>query len=307
MRRFPFVLPLVLAACGHHSDTGASSNPAKDGYQIVTPEFTLQPGEEKFMCYFTSLPTSSPVGVTRYESHMTPGSHHMIVYATSTALAPDGTLQDCANGPAAEDSNAGAKPEPAVPAYASQQPDSVIELPRGVGVALRARQPLILNMHYINTTSASRTVHVELNIKTFAEGETFTPAAAFATYNTQISIPAKGTQIVQGNCALPDGAQFFMLTTHSHMYTQEARVSDGDATLVKTNDWQHPSVEQWATPYTFHSGHLTYQCSYQNTTDGVISVGQSATKNEMCMAVGYFFPAPKATICVNSTVVPLPN
>jgi hypothetical protein len=309
MRRFRFVLPLVLAACGHHHDSGAPSDLANDGYQIVTPDFTLQPGDEKFLCYYTTLPSSSPVGVRRWESHMTPGSHHMILYATPTALAPDGAVQECVNGPASEaantNANVGDRSEPPVWAYATQQPDAVVPLPAGVGVTLRARQPLIVNMHYINTTTAPRTVHVELNIKTFAEGEQFTPAAAFVTFNTQIAIPAKGTQTVGGTCTVPEGAQFLGLVTHSHMYTQEARVSDGDLTLVKTVDWQNPNAARWETPYTFHSGQLTYQCTYRNSTDGVISVGQSATKNEMCMAVGYFFPAPKQTLCLNSTIVPL--
>jgi hypothetical protein len=37
-------------------------------------------------------------------------------------------------------------------------------------------------------------------------------------------------------------------------------------------------------------------------TANTITVRESAEKNEMCMAVGYFFPATSDTFCLDSTI-----
>ena len=56
--------------------------------------------------------------------------------------------------------------------------------------------------------------------------------------------------------------------------------------------------------YTFTSGTLTYECTYTNNGDNANSTivsGPSAQTNEMCMGVGYFFPATGPRFCLNST------
>ena len=51
-----------------------------------------------------------------------------------------------------------------------------------------------------------------------------------------------------------------------------------------------------ATPPTFLTTKagdtFTYSCTYQNPTNMAVTVGETAARNEMCMAIGYFFPAP---------------
>ncbi len=272
------------------------------GYQIVTPDYTIAAGDEKYFCYYTTLPATATVGVSKYQSQLTPGSHHMILYATTTNLQPDGTMAECTDGlGGAPVSGAGGLGSIPVWAYAAQTPDAELDMPAGVGVVLGAKQPLIVNMHYLNATSAALTVHVTLNIETLAAGVTYTPAASFVTYNTQISIPPHGTQTVSGSCAVPQGAQFFVMSTHSHSHTTMDTVSDGTQNLVTTTDWSQPITKTWDTPfYEFASGKLTYQCQYSNDTDTTVTVGNSAKTNEMCMAIGYMFPASTTTFCLNS-------
>jgi len=60
----------------------------------VTPSVTTAPGEEKFFCYATSLPSTATVGVKSWSSKMTSGSHHMIVFASEEPYAPDDVLAD---------------------------------------------------------------------------------------------------------------------------------------------------------------------------------------------------------------------
>lgn len=77
------------------------------------------------------------------------------------------------------------------------------------------------------------------------------------------------------------------------------------AVTFTSTDWEHPGAKTWmASPfYTFASGKLTYECTYDNTGSNAASTvvsGPSAETNEMCMATGYYFPATKPLICLNS-------
>ena len=59
--------------------------------------------------------------------------------------------------------------------------------------------------------------------------------------------------------------------------------------------------------YSFSGNQLTYECTYDNTGSNknvTIKTGDSAEFDEMCMASGYFFPAPKAVFCYNDNVLP---
>src|SRR5262245_52608502 len=96
-------LCLVLTGCSSASSdpsgggTGGSTQlvPPAQGLQLKTPEFTLQPGQEAFKCYYTSLSNEAEIPVKRFQSWMAPGSHHFILYSMDSSDKPDGTLEDC--------------------------------------------------------------------------------------------------------------------------------------------------------------------------------------------------------------------
>jgi hypothetical protein len=231
---------------------------------------------------------------------MTSGSHHMILYSTQQAAQPDGTFTDCGK----EAGGSGLKTL-RVWLYASQKPENEASMPPGVAMPLRARQPLMLNLHYLNAGTKPLTVRALVNAE-YATGS-FERAGAFITFNTQIKIPAQGSQTVSGRCKLPEGGKFFTMSTHSHRYTTAASVSllqSGRVTkeLVSTTDWEHPVIARWDAPFLIPSDteELQYSCTYKNDTDQIITVGESASENEMCMAVGYYFPATGSTFCLNS-------
>jgi hypothetical protein len=310
--RFSLVLALAVVAtgCGGDpstaDDDGDSGVDAGDGdlpvpvegFQIRTPDVVIEAGQEITYCYYLRMPAATEVGVKRWQSRMTAGSHHMIVYFTPTEQQPEGTLS--ANGCG----NLGGITNLPVWTYSAQSAEGSATMPAGVGMTVPAQQPAYIQMHYLNTGDEPITVHVTLNAETYAATETYTKAAAFVTFNTLIDLPPNGTGAASGTCPVPDDVSFFALSTHAHKQAVMTRVHDGEDLVFESDDWEHPAGRTWEAPfYRFTSGSLTYGCDYVNPTDRTIRTGPSAETDEMCMAIGYVCPATGSKMCINNAVV----
>lgn len=277
--------------------------PPLEGFQIVTPDITIAPGVERTDCYYTTVDVETAKGVKRWASEMTPGSHHMIVYFTETALQPDGTVDDCGGG-------GGGGANVPVWTYSAQNPVWQSAMPDGVGMTVEAGQPLYIQMHYFNATPAPIDAHVTLNAETYADGEAYIRAAAYVTYNTEIDLAPGETATFGGTCAVPEGVQFFAMGTHAHKRATLTEVRDGSSVVFRSDDWEHPveaaSIKaEWQDDhYTFGTS-LSYECTFTNNTQNRVTEGDSAATDEMCMAVGYFFPATGPVFCLNDFVVNL--
>jgi len=276
---------------GGGTDGGADTLPppaAGTGIQMKTKMFTIMPGQELFKCYHAQIPLDTELDVAEFESLMSVGSHHFILYRADGDTAPLDTITDgsCAGGL----NNSWV--------YSSGQPRYGFKNPPGVAMVLNAKQRVGFDMHYINTTTKPIDAQVTLNM-IFATG-TFQKAAPLISFNVGINIPPNGQQTVTGTCTPGAGANFYMASTHTHkrgvLATIHRVLADGTVgeELVHTTDWEKPDLASWnAVPFlTFKPGEkFRYSCSYQNDRNVPVTVGNSAETNEMCMAVTYFFPA----------------
>jgi hypothetical protein len=303
------VLPCLLlaAACGGTEpadNPGVDAMPVTRGFQVVSPDITIQPGEEITYCYYFRTPNTEDMVIKRWASEMTPGSHHLIYYTTASDTMPPGTVSS---------SGCGAFGGGNLPSwtYAAQVPSAAVALPTDdgnglpLGQDIKAGTPGYFQMHYLNTTDEPIQAHVTLTAEAYDAGTAYTKTAAFITYNSQISIdPGATGDIETQTCSTPAGAKFWMLSTHAHKQAVRTTIKDATTVVFNSDDWEHPGAKLWTTPYhTFASGKLTYECEYNNTGDNVGSTvvsGPSADTNEMCMATGYYFPATKSLICLNS-------
>jgi Copper type II ascorbate-dependent monooxygenase, C-terminal domain len=303
---------------------------AGTGFQIETPDYDasdanaknmiVQPNQEIFLCYYVTLPNTGEVDVGAFQSYMSPlSSHHFIVYqqtaggGISSLLAgkpqPNGTIQSCgfAGG---------------TWVYATSTPGAVVTstMPEGVGLPFASGTQLVLNMHFINTGTTVLYPKVKLNIL-LATNVKY-KAGVMVSFNRSIDVPAAtangpGMQTVSGTCTAPLGSKFFSMSTHTHKHATAAVVdfvSSGAAQeIVHTGaddvypapqqagtgtDWEHPGVALWSGPdfLTVAQGDsFTYSCSYTNTASTPVTVGETAASNEMCMAIGYYYPAGTAS------------
>jgi hypothetical protein len=310
------LIPLTVA-CGDDDDDGDDDAPTIDGgslpdsavsgdaggitsgFFLKTPDITVKPGEERTYCWYTTMKLDRDLGVKHWASHMSEGSHHMIVYFTDQAEKPDGTIDEACGG-------LGGGVNIPVWTYSAQNVDAEMKIPDGVGMMVPKNQALYIQMHYLNTTDADLKVHVELTAQAYEAGVEYIPAAAYVTYNTQINLKdGDENKTFGGTCPVPAGAKFFTLSTHAHKQATHTQVEDAVAPAAKmvfqSDNWEHPGTTDWLNNnYTFESNKLKYSCTYTNHSGHDITEGQSAQTDEMCMAVGYFYPATKHKFCVNS-------
>jgi len=288
-------------------DDGGITPPAR-GFQIVSPELDIMPLQEITYCYYFRTPNTEPMAIKKWESVMTPGSHHLIMFTTGTTdKMPPGTVSAANCGFGGGGTN--------VPnwTYSAQTPMSSMSLPAddGTGKPLAMDIPAntagYVQMHYFNATDNAIKAHITINAEALDAGAAFTKTAAFVTYNSEISIPAGATNDVESKTCSgpPAGSKFWLMSTHAHKQAIKTEILDGTDSVMSSTDWEHPMPTMWmASPfYTFASGKVTYRCTYNNTTPPnstrTITAGDSAATDEMCMASGYYFPATKSLICYN--------
>lgn len=327
MRSVAFVLLTPLLACsasvpevgqlppdGQTADDGGASMmmPPPRGFQVTSLPIDIAPGDDRTYCFYFRSSNTDELAIQRWASHLDPGIHDVVLYLTPTPYQPAGMMPtDCAiatNGSGAAWS------------YAAQTADAETSLPNDdgdghpIGQVVKAMQPGFLQIHVVNTTSGMLHAGVKLNAYAYAADVQVTPAAPFVTLNMGIMIkPGSATNptmgMVSGTCQLPSDQplHFFGITTYTHKQGTHTFVKDGPTTVFDGSSWEHPGTSSWPTPpfYTFKGNTLTYQCEYLNRNSFTLLTGDSVTMQEMCMAIGFFFPAPGGAghFCADSTVL----
>jgi hypothetical protein len=316
---------LFTTACKKAEDPGQGGNPdgntASDAdsngtpaFAVTSPDVTLQPGQEVTYCYYFHTSNTSEVAINKFVSDLAPGSHHMIFFQNPGGTQPaDGTIDTNNCGIAPSGSSGGGFP---VWTYSTQTPHNELDLPADDGggkplaETIAPNTPAYLQLHYLNSGDTVLTAHAELSAYALAASAQYTATYAFVTYNGNISVGPGASGVVESQTCSPVSttAKFWLMSTHSHKQSVHTDVMDGSSVVFSSDDWSDPGATKWDSPfYSFASGTLTYECTYDNTTppnsETTIHSGPSASTDEMCMASGYYFPATSATFCYNNFVL----
>lgn len=305
-----FVLASI-AACGGTGAGGddtidppgdADVDPQARGFRIVSTEIDIPANTEVTYCYYFRTPNTEPLAINKWKSSMTPGSHHMIMYTTTTDVMEPGTVSSGSCG-----LGTGTINNQPVWTYAAQTPNAEVALPTDDGNGMPLAQDIAPNtpgyfqMHYLNATDAAIKVHVELEAEALPAGAQYTKTAPYITYNDDIDIPpATNNWVETKTCTTPAGAKFWTVSTHAHKQAVKTEVMSGTDVAFASEDWEHPGTKDWMSApfYTFANNQLTWSCTYNNADPSrTIRSGDSAETEEMCMATGYYFPATTPKIC----------
>jgi hypothetical protein len=253
--------------------------------------YTVQPGQEVYPNYCATVPNTKEFDVGKIQSWMTSGSSHdLMVYRAPPVAGPSPGACTIAGANSM--------------IFMASISDQIVELkmPDGVGYALQTGTQIIVSMHFLNSGTTPMKPQVKLNF--FRAASYQYEAGVMLGFDTGIDVPAAtpsgpGTQTVAGSCTATAGSQFFALGTHTngHATTADVNFVSGTTTnVVHTTNWQLPDVGIWpVSPFlTLENGDsLNYRCSYSNNGASSVVVGEDQS-NDLCMLVGYYFPAGSA-------------
>ena len=243
-----------------------------------TAEFSVDPGQERFLCYATTL--QQALLIDGY-AHDTQKVVHHIVFSRATAPEPDG-LSEC-------DTLFRFTWDPL---FLTGAGASEFSFPSGVGHELASGTQLVIQLHLLNSTGAVITDSVDIDMHR-STAEHPQPLAPFVFGSTNVNLPPKQTTTLQAQCVLNEDVQLVAAFPHMHLLGRSLkfeveRVGETGMHVVFERD-----------PYEFDDQHADLfdlrlsagdktrlSCTYDNDHDEVVRFGES-TLNEMCFLVGY--------------------
>jgi len=276
------------AASGESAESSTSTTGSGGGYQTYTLEmdpFVVEPHEEVFKCQNFKNPFGEDVDVVRFESHMTAGSHHLLLFhGDEYAEAP---LVDCS----------GLEFAPTL--YGAQKADNEVRFPEGVAALLEASNGFRINSHYFNTTGQAITAQVRITLEIAAPGTVEHHAGVLWALNPNIYVMPNSEQVVSESCSIPFDMNVIQAVSHMHSHATHFEASVGGQMLYETDSWAEPEPAFFDPARPLAGGDtLTYACSYVNNTSQPLIFGESAGNNEMCIMTAAFYPVPEGATTV---------
>jgi hypothetical protein len=276
MKRLFFVV--LLSACtpplpGQSSPSGT--------HTLTMKPFTVDAAGERYVCQDFANPFGgSDAVVTHFDSHLSQGAHHMLVFFK--AGASNGGLEDCSGT------------EFAAGPYGSQRLDDTLDYPSGVGVRITAGTGFRVQAHYLNATQAPIDASVVINMKVASDSLTLKPAAVLFLTNNDLSIPANTDgYVAKKTCTLPWDVNLIQSTGHMHRHGVDFTASTSSQMLFESTAWSDVTPAFYDPPISLSAGtDVTFACTYDNDTPSALTFGDSASTNEMCIWTAQFYPAP---------------
>lgn len=278
------------ASSGASTSTGAASTssgaPGEQTVTITMDSFDIQPGAEVYKCQNFANPFGGDVEVSTFESHMTPGSHHLLLFYKDGAK--DGPIEDCSGL------------EFAATPYSTQLPDDSVAFPPGVAAAVPSTQGLRLQSHYLNTSSETITAKVQMTFHLAAPGTVTDHAGVLFIVQPSIFVPANSTKDIHYSCTVPQEMSVLKTASHMHKHGTKFVSTVAGAPFYETNTWDEPTPALFDPPRALHAGDpLNFTCTFVNTSPSPLTFGESAASNEMCLLVASFYPAPPGQPTIN--------
>ncbi len=254
-----------------------------DSVTITMSSFPVAAGGEVFMCQTFANPWGVDVDVSEFESHMTTGSHHMLLLFQDNAT--DGALTPC--------SGLTFGPMP----YGAQEPDSSITYPAGIGATIKATQGFNVVAHYLNATQNDITAHVQVILHKAPDGSVTQHAGVYFLNNVKGLFPGIAphtTQTITASYTTTIPMNILYAVAHMHQHSTNLTAMYGNTMLYTTDSWDNSPLQAYAPgAISLPAGTvIQWSCTIDNMTDSTLTFGESAMTNEMCIFDGQYYPVP---------------
>jgi len=231
------VLASLIAGCGGESvSTGPllAPPPSGEGFQLTTGDFEVPAGNDVQACYFFKVKDiaerfgyrgDEPLILRRTEIAYKVGSHHMNIFRVRTILDLDpanGDVQVSMNGtgPCSFTQNWSDWP-----LIANNQEAGYFdwEYPEGVGNELLPDETIMLQSHYVNTTSQTTPNggRADVNLWTMPKSELKYPLGTlFATKQSIRICQSNPTPKFSGSCQINSPEPVRIIGANGHFHTR---------------------------------------------------------------------------------------
>jgi hypothetical protein len=297
----------LLAACSSSSSPpsqpGASDDllaPPLEGAGVqLEMVSTIAPGSEIERCKFYQVPAAG-LNVNSAQVRYVAGSHHVLLFRTEYTSIPTMTRRgavapvpdangvfDCADGAAADWEVSGV-----VAGAQTAKANDAANFPPGVAAKLAPGTVLVINTHYLNTSSKPLVADARINLYSIADKDVMFEGGELFFYNPFILVHAQSSATARMSC--PITSDIKLLNGQSHMHRRGhdyvAKLGSGGDPFYVSHSWEDVPVDVWSPGMDLVAGDsIDYTCSYQNSEAREIAQGLT-TKDEMCMFVGSYYP-----------------
>lgn len=307
---FSTVITLTtLALTGCNPET-TETTPEPEGGLLAPPEpgkgiqlkmlAEIEPGSESEKCLFVKAPAEDLL-VQRDEVRFTPGSHHFLLYETTYTEIPTEKLNgtkidtsgvfDCSDG-----ATNGWDVTKLVGGSQNADGGSILAFPENVAMRVKAGAVLLMNAHYINASSEVLSPEVRINLHTIPESQVEHEGDILFFYNPFIAVPAQSESRARMRCTIHKDITLTNFQSHMHRRGVDYAAGMLDEDPFYENDlWEGVPVLDLGKGKQIKAGSvIDYQCDYKNPDATDVFQGPRST-DEMCMAIGSYYPADPTT------------
>lgn len=276
--------------------------PAAAGLQLKVDSFAVSPGSERELFVYRRVGNASDLYVTRIQSRMRPGSHHLLLYTfdeSRTAFPcnlrpPVDAVRDIRNSDGSMNIVNMLPMACHVYFAGAMTQDFDYRFPPGVALRLPANTSLDFNVHYVNRAPIELPGEAFANLYTTDRAQVQTVARTLNLANTSFSLPPKQRTTIRTVFPMSVRTTVLGLTSHMHSmgerYEIRLRRADATETTVYVNtDWEHPAFTNFDTPIVLQPGDaLVSVVTFNNVTDRTIGFGLLSS-DEMNIIFGYAY------------------
>ena len=267
--------------------------PPEGGQQLATSEYTLEAGQERFLCWTFESPADARHAITQIAPIAGDVVHHILLARTREREAQSHFECDQLIDFNWE------------PLWAGGAGANELNLPEGVGFMVDASTQYLIQLHLLNASDHAVTERTGLNLTYAPDAAALTAAGFYTLGSFQTVVPAHAMGFQQHiECAIDRDMNVFAVFPHMHQLGKKLEVESGTATgpmemLYAKDPWVFGDQPMDPVDTFLTNGtRVRTTCTWDNGNDHDVGFGES-TMNEMCFSLLFYYPFEGLTACLD--------
>ena len=288
-----------LFGCGGDDGGGGMTDdvldppPPEGGQQLTTTEYTLEPGEEKYLCWTWDSPSDGERAITEIVPIAGPVVHHIVLVKTRQREAE-------AHFECNELLSTNWEP-----IWASGAGSNTLTMPEGVGFKVQPGSQYLVQLHLLNSSEGTVSERMGINLRYAPDAGAIIPAGFYPQGSFQTRIPAEETEYTQTiECPVDREMNVFAVFPHMHkigrrMTVEAGATSDSMEMMYMIDPWAFGDQPFDLVDFRVTSGtRVKTSCTWLNDTGAEVTFGES-TFNEMCFSMLFYYPFSDLVLCID--------